>query len=34
VVGGERFDYLDGNFHNYRIVRDPGLGLVSIFIDS
>jgi len=28
------FDYLGGAFHTYRVVRDPGAGLVSMFIDS
>lgn len=28
------FDYLDGNFHLYRVVRDPNGGVVSMFIDS
>jgi hypothetical protein len=34
VLGSAAFDYLDGNFHQYRIVRDPSAGTVQIFIDS
>lgn len=33
-LGSVSFDFLDGNFHNYRIVRDPGAGVVRIFIDA
>lgn len=33
-LGSVNFDFLDGSFHNYRIVRDPGAGVVRIFIDS
>ena len=34
ILGSSTFDYLDGNFHTYRIVRTPGKQLVEIFIDS
>lgn len=34
IVGSVSFDYLDGNYHTYRIVRDPAQDQVSIFIDS
>jgi hypothetical protein len=44
VVGGTTFDFLDGNFHSYRIVRNPTAGppgpppqlpgLLQVFIDS
>jgi hypothetical protein len=34
IVGAMVFDYLDGNYHDYRIVRDPALGTVQIFIDA
>ena len=34
IVGGRRFDFLDGSYHTYRVVRDPTVGRVSIFIDS
>jgi hypothetical protein len=34
IVGGRRFDFLDGNYHSYRLVRDPTQGSVSVFIDS
>jgi hypothetical protein len=34
VLGSATFDFLDGLFHIYRIVRDPGRGVVSVFIDS
>lgn len=34
IVGASSFDYLDGNYHTYRIVRDPAQDQVSIFIDS
>jgi len=33
VVGAARFDYLDGLYHDYRIVRDPSAGTVQVFID-
>lgn len=33
-LGSVNFDFLDGSFHDYRIVRDPGAGVVRIFIDS
>lgn len=34
VLGSVSFDFLDGAYHVYRIVRDPGHGIVQIFIDS
>ena len=34
VVGGLQFDFYDGNYHVYRIVRDPGTASVQVFIDS
>jgi len=33
-VGATTFDFLDGSFHTYRIVRDPSASEVRIFIDS
>jgi hypothetical protein len=33
ILGSAAFDYLDGAFHQYRIVRDPSFGTVQIFID-
>lgn len=34
IVGSASFDYLDGAFHTYRIVRNPSAGTVRVFIDS
>lgn len=34
VLGSATFDYLDGNYHTYRIIRDPGHAIVQVFIDS
>lgn len=34
VMGRATVDYLDGNYHDYRIVRNPSEGLVEVFIDS
>lgn len=34
VLGYATFDYLDGAFHDYRIVRTPGADIVEIFIDA
>jgi hypothetical protein len=34
TVGGIPFDFLDGLFHTYRIVRDIGAASVQVFIDS
>jgi len=34
LLGSISFDFLDGLFHTYRIVRDPGAGVVRISIDS
>jgi hypothetical protein len=33
-LGSVSFDFLDGIFHDYRIVRDPGAGVIRIFIDA
>ena len=32
VLGSITFDYLDGNYHTYHIVRDPGAGVVQVSI--
>lgn len=32
VVGGITFDFLDGNYHTYHIVRDPCAGVVQVSI--
>jgi hypothetical protein len=32
VMGSITFDYLDGNYHTYHIVRDPGAGVVQVSI--
>lgn len=34
IMGQYSFDYLDGNYHTYRIVRNPALGTVRVYIDS
>lgn len=34
TVGGIPFDFYDGSYHDYRLVRDPGTAMVQIFIDS
>ncbi len=34
VVGGIPFDFLDGAYHVYRIVRNPSLGVLEIYIDG
>jgi len=34
IVGGLPFDFLDGDFHTYRIVKDPSAGFVDLFIDQ
>jgi hypothetical protein len=34
VLGGIPFDFYDGNFHTYRLVRSPGSDMVQIFVDS
>jgi hypothetical protein len=34
LLGAISFDFLDGLFHTYKIVRDPGAGVVRISIDS
>lgn len=34
TVGGIPFDFYDGAYHDYRLVRDPGSATIQIFIDS
>jgi hypothetical protein len=34
VLGGIPFDFYDGSFHNYRLVRNPSFGTVQVFVDS
>lgn len=34
ILLGKPFNFLDGNFHDYRLVREPGASTVSLFIDS
>lgn len=34
VLAGIPFDFLDGNSHMYRLVRNPGAGKLEIFVDS
>jgi hypothetical protein len=34
TVGGIPFDFYDGSFHDYRLVRDPSSASVQIFIDG
>jgi hypothetical protein len=34
TVGGIPFDFYDGAYHDYRLVRDPGTSSIQIFIDS
>lgn len=34
VLGSASFDFLDGAYHTYRIVRNPGHGVVQVFVDS
>jgi len=34
TVGGIPFDFLDSNYHDYRLVRDPGSAVIQIFVDS
>lgn len=34
TVGGIPFDFFDGNYHDYRLVRDPGSAAIQIFVDS
>lgn len=34
VVGGLPFDFFDGDFHTYRIVKDSSMGVLDLFIDS
>lgn len=34
VVGGIRFDWFDGAYHTYRLVKDPAQQKVFIYVDS
>lgn len=34
TVGGIPFDFYDGAYHDYRLVRDPGSASIQIFIDN
>lgn len=34
ILGSTTFDFLDGAYHDYRIVRDPSAGEVRVFIDA
>lgn len=34
IVGGVPFDFFDGAFHDYRLVRDTSADTVQLFIDS
>ena len=34
ILGSATFDFLDGAYHDYRIVRDPSAGEVRVFIDA
>jgi hypothetical protein len=34
TVGGIPFDFYDGLYHDYRLVRDPGSASIQIFVDS
>jgi len=34
VLGSQSFDFLDGAYHTYRLVRDPAAGEFRVFIDS
>jgi hypothetical protein len=34
IVGGIPFDFADGLFHDYRLVRDPSVDAIQVFIDS
>lgn len=34
IVGSRKHDFLDGQFHTYRLVRNPGASSITIFIDS
>jgi len=34
TVGGIPFDFLDGSYHDYRLIRDPGTAAIQILIDS
>lgn len=33
ILGSITFDFLDGSYHTYKIVRDPGAGVVQVAID-
>jgi hypothetical protein len=34
VIGGIPFDFYDGQYHTYRLVRLPGANAVQVFVDS
>jgi len=34
TVGGIPFDFYDGAYHTYKMVRDPGTASIQISIDS
>lgn len=34
VLGGIPFDWYDGAMHTYRLVRNPGMGTLQVFVDS
>jgi len=34
TVGGIPFDFYDGAYHDYRLVRDPGTASIQIYVDS
>jgi hypothetical protein len=34
TVGGIPFDFYDNNYHDYRLIRDPGSAAIQIFVDS
>ena len=34
VLGGIPFDFYDGQYHTYRLVRNPGANSVQVFVDS
>lgn len=34
ILGSAQFDFLDGAYHTYRVVRDPGHAMIRVSIDS
>lgn len=34
VLSGIKFDWFDGNYHTYRLVKDPGQQQVFVYVDS